>query len=202
MVSLSTYQLHSSSKCHLLTQSIGSPAGFMIVALNGLWVCKNCLVIVDNSVRSSSARLYISFHSTSRRGEDVQSNEMTFWGVDRISISLFVLPSASSTVSGETGHTPIKILSISICLPSATITSPMSQYSPNNNKTVIRQQIPNSMSIIQYPLRVGRDMNRYSTSYTGIIRSCIFYWELATHPMTRDGDWSTNPSSSNMTLWN
>jgi hypothetical protein len=104
------------------TQSIGSPAGFIIVALNGLWVCRNCLVIVDSNVRSSSARLYISFHSHSRTGEDVQSNEMAFWGVDRIAISLFVLPSASHPTSIESRHTPIKILSISICLSSVSIT--------------------------------------------------------------------------------
>ena len=40
-----------------LAQSIGSPAGFIIVALNGLWVCKNCLVIVDKRDLSSSAKL-------------------------------------------------------------------------------------------------------------------------------------------------
>lgn len=53
------------------TQSIGSPAGFMIVALNGLWVCRNCLVIVDNNVRSSSAKLDISsyLHPRGMRGK-------------------------------------------------------------------------------------------------------------------------------------
>jgi hypothetical protein len=56
------------------------------------------------------------------------------------------------------------------------------------------------MSIIQYPLGVGRDMNRYSTSYIGIIRSRIFYWELTAHPMIRDGYRSTDSSSSNMAL--
>jgi hypothetical protein len=39
------------------TQSIGSPAGFMIVALNGRWVCKNCLDMVESNERSSSAKL-------------------------------------------------------------------------------------------------------------------------------------------------
>ena len=49
--------IEENAKGKVRTHNIGSPAVFMIVALNGLWVCKNCLVIVDNRDLSSSARL-------------------------------------------------------------------------------------------------------------------------------------------------
>ena len=49
--------IKESTKDKVRTHNIGSPAVFMIVALNGLWVCKNCLVIVDNRDLSSSAKL-------------------------------------------------------------------------------------------------------------------------------------------------
>ena len=49
--------IEKTTKGKVRTHNIGSPAVFMIVALNGLWVCKNCLVIVDKRDLSSSAKL-------------------------------------------------------------------------------------------------------------------------------------------------